>query len=109
MRPIAPRLILVAITALTMLAATVLVRDAVATHLREEMSEDFQSLVHGLGFGPALDLSQGTHRYDPRLYGELTDVDAPLPGGERYDARDPFSIFPSAPLRRRSFVTTTEE
>ena len=108
MRPIAPRLILVAITALTMLAATVLVRDAVATP-RQEIAEDFQSLVHGLGFGPALDLSQGTHRYDPRLYGELTDVDAPLPGGERFDARDPFSIFPSAPLRRRSFVLTTEE
>ena len=108
MRPIAPRLILVAIITLTLLAATVLVRDAVATP-RLEKSEDFQSLVRGLGFGPALDLSQGTHRFDPRLYGELTDVDAPLPGGARLDARDPFSIFPSAPLRQRSFVLTTEE
>ena len=109
MRPLAPRLILLALIIMTLLSATVLLCDATAAQHHERMSKEFQTLVGGLGYGPALGLSQRAYRFDPRLCGDSMDTDGPLPRSVAFGARDPFSIFPSAPLSRSSFVLSTEE
>ena len=42
---------------------------------------EFQHLVGGLGFGPALDLSRCEPSFDPRLCPACTQDVGPLPGG----------------------------
>jgi hypothetical protein len=54
-------------------AAAVLGLDARARRRHEARAEEFQRLVGGLGFGPALDLSGGPNRFDPRLDGRDAD------------------------------------
>jgi hypothetical protein len=100
MRSIAPNLVFIAITTLSLLAVTIWIHDAVAALRHEEMSEDFQSLVGGLGFGPALDLSNGSHSFDLRL--EDDDADQELPGASRNGTANPFSVFRYPRLRRSS-------
>jgi hypothetical protein len=109
MRSSAPNLVLAAIAALSLFAITVWIHDAVAAQRHEKMSEDFQSLVGGLGFGPALDLSNGTHSFDPRLDGEGADVDENLPGATRSGADNPLSIFRYPRLRRSCGPSGAEE
>jgi hypothetical protein len=109
MRSIAPNLVMIAIGTLTLLAAVVLFRDAAPTRHRVEISEDFHRLVGGLGFGPVLDLSQGSGSFDPRLDGEWLDANERLDSPAQFGPLNPLSIFHYSPLRRSSFVIRTEE
>jgi hypothetical protein len=58
-----------------------------------ERAREFQQLVGGLGFGPAVDLSGNAFRFDPRLSPRRpADLD-PLPGGGASPgAQDPCCI-----------------
>lgn len=44
-------------------------------------SEEFQTLLGGLGQGPALDLTRCPHEFDPRLGVACTWSLEPVPGG----------------------------
>jgi hypothetical protein len=46
--------------------------------------EEFQSLVHGIGFGPVLDLSQCEFSFDPRLAAGCSADLGPIPGGKHF-------------------------
>jgi hypothetical protein len=59
---------------------------------REEQTAEFQRLVGGLGFGPALDLSGCPFGFDPRLDGSCAQEYAPLPGGACFCPRHAGSV-----------------
>jgi hypothetical protein len=62
--------------------------------------EEFQRLVGGLGFGPALDLSGCAFGFDPRLDGSCAWETGPLPGGACLCPRHAGSLFFYPPPRR---------
>jgi hypothetical protein len=69
---------------------------------RQERSEEFQRLVGGLGFGPALDLDRCAFAFDPRLCPVCSQDVGPIPGGTSfcpYHASSPFDYPPPAPRR----------
>jgi hypothetical protein len=91
------------IAALAMAAGALPIYDARMQPQRAERSAEFQRLVGGLGFGPALDLSRCPHSFDPRLDDGCGDDEGPLPGGARFCPQHAGSIFyypPLAPSRR---------
>jgi len=95
-----PWLLLASIIALALAAVTFLVTDAGLQDRRAARAEDFQRLVGGLGFGPALDLSRCPNSFDPRLDDGCADDDGPIPGGARYCPLRGGSIFSYPPLER---------
>src|SRR5215472_5359021 len=78
-------------------AGAVLVTEARA-HRGEAHAEEFQRLVGGLGFGPALDLSGCAFGFDPRLDGGCAEDRGPVPGGACFCPRHAGSLFEYAPL-----------
>ena len=63
-----------------------------------DASESFQRLVGGLGFGPALDLSECAFAFDPRLDGSGAEERGPIPGGACFHPRHAGSLFDYPPL-----------
>jgi hypothetical protein len=66
--------------------------------LRDDRAEQFQHLVGGLGFGPAMDLSSCAFAFDPRLDSGCRQEDGPIPGGSCFCPRHAGSIFYYPPL-----------
>src|SRR5579871_3846529 len=60
--------------------------------------EEFQRLVGGLGFGPALDLSACPFGFDPRLDGTCGEDCGAVPGGRCFCPRHAGSVFFYPPL-----------
>jgi hypothetical protein len=91
--------LLVALLLLAGASGAVLVTEARLQHSREEHAAEFQRLVGGLGFGPALDLSGCAFGFDPRLDGSCAEEYGPLPGGNCFCPRHAGSIlyYPSPP------------
>jgi hypothetical protein len=56
-------------------------------------SDAFQQLVGGLGFGPALDLSQCEFSFDPRVCGHCASTQATIAGGMYLCPHHACSIF----------------
>jgi hypothetical protein len=79
-------------------AAVVLVAEDTAARGREARSEDFQRLVGGVGFGPAVDLSGCAFGFDPRLDGSCEQDCGPVPGGACFCPRHAGSVFFYPPL-----------
>lgn len=69
------------ILALGVAAGGVMVVDSLGPNHSREKTEEFQRLVGGLGFGPAVDLSQCAFNFDPRLGPDCPHNQGPLPGG----------------------------
>jgi hypothetical protein len=67
---------------------------------RSAHAEQFQRLVGGVGFGPALDLSGCAFGFDPRLDGGCAEESGPIPGGACFCPRHAGSVFYYAPLER---------
>ncbi len=63
-------------------------------------AEEFQRLVGGVGFGPALDLSACAFGLDPRLDGSCSADSGPVPGGACFCPRHCGSVFSFPPLRK---------
>jgi hypothetical protein len=100
MHPIKSILVLATIIILVSAALALLVVDAGMQPHRAERSEDFQRLVGGLGFGPALDLARCPAGFDPRLDSGGTDSDQILLGPARICPQQGGSIFHYPPLAR---------
>jgi hypothetical protein len=78
-------------------AGAVLVTEGQAQDRRQAHAEEFQSLVGGVGFGPALDLSGCAFGFDPRLDGSCSEEDGPVPGGACFCPRHAGSLFSYSP------------
>jgi hypothetical protein len=102
MMPYSPRVLLVAVTALALTAMALVVREAVAAR-ESEGARQFQRLVGGLGFGPAVDLSRSSNSFDPRLSPGCSIAEGPIPGGGWVAQRRGFSVFWYPPLRPGDF------
>lgn len=76
----APRILLATTVALAAVAGGV-VADGGRAPGRAAASRGFQSLVGGLGLGPALDLAECAHAFDPRLAAACARATSPIPGG----------------------------
>jgi hypothetical protein len=92
--------LLVVLLILACAAGAVLVGEDLADRRRADRSEQFQRLVHGLGFGPALDLSGCAFGFDPRLDGTCSNDGGPVPGGGCFCPRHASSIFEYGPLEQ---------
>jgi hypothetical protein len=90
---------LLALVLLVGAAATVLVVEARGQQRRRARAAEFQRLVGGLGFGPALDLSDGAYGFDPRLDGDCGDECGPIPGGGYYGRRHAGCLFSYPPVQ----------
>ncbi len=64
-------------------------------------AEEFQGLVGGLGFGPAVDLSGCAFGFDPRLDGGCALDRGSVPGAACFCPRHAGSLFSYPPPRRR--------
>ncbi len=78
--------------ALLLMAGAILATEAVADRLPAQ-AEQFHRLVGGLGFGPALDLSDCVFGFDPRLDDGCAYDRGPIPGGACVCPRHAGSIF----------------
>jgi hypothetical protein len=65
-------------------------------------AEEFQRLVGGLGFGPAVDLSRCAFSFDPRLCGSCPEDGGPIPAGAYFCPRHACSILFYPRLEGRS-------
>jgi hypothetical protein len=72
-------------------------------------AEEFQRLVGGVGFGPALDLSVCAFGFDPRLDGACAAECGAVPGGACFCPRHAGSVFIYPPLGRRTEGPAGEE
>lgn len=68
---------------------------------RHSQAKEFQHLVGGLGFGPAVDLSGCAFGFDPRLDANCAFDRGLVPGGACFCPRHAGSLFSYPPLRRK--------
>lgn len=101
--------LLVALLLLSSASAVVLAAEARLQRGREGHATEFQRLLGGLGFGPALDLSGCPFGFDPRLDGNCAQEYAPLPGGTCFCPRHAGSVLYYAPPPRRDPVRLLEQ
>src|SRR5712692_5945212 len=100
MKPEAPAFLLIALGCLTAAAGAVLLREAAQPDEPRSGQRAFQELVGGLGFGPALDLSQCEFSFDPRLCPACSRELGPIPGGGYFCPHHACSVFYYPPPRR---------
>jgi hypothetical protein len=62
-------------------------------HGDPERAREFQHLVGGLGFGPAVDLASCPNSFDPRLCDRCPQEFGPIPGGGCFCPEHACSIF----------------
>jgi hypothetical protein len=79
-------------------SGAVLGYEGLVQRYRQGRAEEFQHLVGGLGFGPALDLSGCAFGFDPRLDGSCSEECGPIPGGACFCPRHASSVLFYAPL-----------
>jgi hypothetical protein len=92
--------LVVVLLLLSSAAGAVVLAEERAWRHREGRSEDLQRLVGGLGFGPALDLSDCPFSFDPRLDGSCGLEHGSVPGGGCFCPRHSASLFCYPPLRQ---------
>ncbi len=92
------RIVFVTLLTLTAAAAAALVAEGVQEPAGRARSEEFQRLVGGAGFGPAVDLSGCAFGFDPRLDGSCAEDRGPVPGGACFCPRHAGSVFYYRPL-----------
>src|SRR5947207_15571524 len=90
--------LLLVLLLLSCAAGAVLVGEDLAQRRRPARAEQFQRLVGGVGFGPALDLSGCAFGLDPRLDGTCAEDFGPVPGGACFCPRHAGSVFFYPPL-----------
>ena len=96
MRSNAPLTVLAVILALAVAAGAIVALES-RDRSRAE-AEDFQRLVGGLGFGPALDLARCPNSFDPRLCPHCPADSGPVPGGGRFCPQHACSVLDYPPL-----------
>ena len=96
MRPNAPRAVVAVILGLTCAAGLIVLLEGPGRHAGE--GADFQRLVGGLGFGPALDLARCPNSFDPRLCPHCPADYGPVPGGGCFCPQHAGSVLAYPPL-----------
>lgn len=77
-----PRLVLTSLIGMFFAASAVMLTETHRDSVSAGRSREFQQMLGGLGFGPAIDLSRCTLAFDPRL-GPICDSQlSPIPGGQ---------------------------
>ena len=94
-----PAVLLVLVLTLTGAAGLVLCHESLDEPRRESRARSFQQLVGGLGFGPALDLSDCAFAFDPRLGRECSHQHGPIPGGVYFCPQHACSVLDYPPRR----------
>jgi hypothetical protein len=89
----APALLFALLLALGTAAGAALALGAQRPPAVERRAEQFQRLVGGLGFGPALDLARCDSSYDPRLAPACQADTGPIAGGMFFCPHHACSIF----------------
>jgi len=98
MRNAGPAVVGTVILALVVAAGAVLALDAPRQERQGERTEQFQRLVGGLGFGPALDLTECAASFDPRVCPSCPHDRGPIPGGTYFCPQHACSVFYYPPL-----------
>jgi hypothetical protein len=101
MRAKGPATLLTAVASLAAAAGALLVSDSLAGGGRRARAAEFQRLVGGLGFGPALDLGRCPFSFDPRLGRCCGEEWGPVPGGVYFCPQHAASVFFYPPLAPR--------
>jgi hypothetical protein len=65
---------------------------------RERATDEFQRLVGGLGFGPAVDVARCPFGFDPRLDPDDQEDQEPIPGGYFFCPHHGAGVFAYPPL-----------
>lgn len=91
------RLIMASLVVLTVAACVIVVAESRRNPLSANRSREFQQLVGGLGFGPAVDLSRCTLAFDPRLGPVCESQMGPIPGGGFVCPQHACSVFDYSP------------
>jgi hypothetical protein len=92
MNPNSPRILLGAVLALAIAAGTVIILDAGSGGEQAARCQEFQSLLGGLGLGPALDISQCDFSFDPRVGHTCPEDLGPIPGATYFCSQHVSSI-----------------
>ncbi len=79
-------------------AAAVVLGQGTRPRSQGEVAQEFQALVGGLGFGPALEPSGCAFAFDPRLAHHCTLDSGPIPGGAAFCPQHACSVFDYPPL-----------
>jgi hypothetical protein len=87
----------------------VLAADRSVSPRKSERAEEFQRLVGGLGFGPAVDLARCAFTFDPRLCPDCPMQHGPIAGGAHFCPQHACSILYFPPLAPVAAVTAEEE
>lgn len=85
----------VLLLALPLLAISLLVIEHFLPPPTSAASAQFQTMVAGLGLGPATNLSHGAELFDPRLAAANADSDGPIVAGGWFSTARTMSVFPS--------------
>jgi hypothetical protein len=95
----APEVLLAAILVLAVSAGGILVLEGLdRPSANAAPAREYQELVGGLGFGPALDLSRCVYGFDPRLCAECEEELGPIAGGAVFCPRHAGSVLYYPPL-----------
>jgi hypothetical protein len=100
MQPKTPRALMFSILALTIAAGAILAVQSGNLASNASRKKEFQELVGGLGFGPALDLARCEFSFDPRLCSACPSDCGPIPGGMCWCPYHALSIDDYPPLSR---------
>ena len=98
MRSAAPLTILLVTLALVLGAGVILLTESRSQPNETARAEEFQELVGGVGFGPAVDLSGCAFAFDPRLCPCCGRELGPIPGGRVFCPHHASSILDYPPL-----------
>ena len=101
MKPKGPAILLTTITGLAFAAAALMMVEAYPQDGRQARAAEFQRLVGGLGFGPAVELGRCPFSFDPRLGRCCGENFGPVPGGVYFCPQHAGSVFFYPPLRPR--------
>jgi hypothetical protein len=94
--------LLLSLLILVAMVTAILVAEGWTAQRRQDRSRDFQELVGGMGFGPAVNLSDCAFGFDPRLDGACGEDSGPVPGVECFCPRHAGSLFPYEPVAGQS-------
>lgn len=97
MNSIRPRLVLASLIVLTVAAGAIVLAESQRNPVVAGRSREFQQMLGGLGFGPAIDLSRCTLAFDPRLGLVCESQLSPIPGGGFVCPHHACSVFDYSP------------
>lgn len=94
-------MLIAVVLALALGTGMLLLVDGGSSDVEGDRSQELQSLLGGLGFGPALDLSACEFSFDPRVGNRCSADQGPIPGATYFCSQHASSILYYPPLEPR--------